>query len=302
METSTNSAISTCVLPHNPKTMWMENIVWLQCNLKPPTVPTYPLYINSSIHTFHSEANWTMWVDILQTHQKFLEILQKSLQPGHRVPRFSSINWAICVPSACTAQDVKMGLRETLDGILDGTELSVQVEVDPGMCQRSNIGSLPRSTIIVRYFCIFVNFSLITPLFSVSFLQVAFYWLSLQPFMIIWVWTGKVIEKLHLHLRIFGLIVWFDADDCVLAFSLRKNFQQLVSMKRSTNDIEVLHGIRFINAFMLLIAHKCMALMFVPYVNRTQMSEVWECCLLFFFVRFLTLFVRALTINAIEIA
>lgn len=61
---------------------------------------------------------------------------------------------------------------------------------------------------------------------------------------------------------------------CFLAFSLRKNVKQLVSMKRSTDDIEVLHGIRFVNAVMLLVAHKCMALMFVPYVNRTQMSEV----------------------------
>lgn len=59
-----------------------------------------------------------------------------------------------------------------------------------------------------------------------------------------------------------------------MAFSLRKNVNQLVSTRRSTHDIDVVHGIRFINAVMLLIAHKCMALMFVPYVNRTQMSEV----------------------------
>lgn len=64
------------------------------------------------------------------------------------------------------------------------------------------------------------------------------------------------------------------ADGYVLAFSLRKNANQLLSTKRSPSDIEVVHGIRFVNAVMLLIAHKCMALMFAPYINRTHMSEV----------------------------
>lgn len=39
-----------------------------------------------------------------------------------------------------------------MDGILDGTEFNMQLELDPAMCQTSNVSSLPVSTIIVRYF------------------------------------------------------------------------------------------------------------------------------------------------------
>lgn len=45
-------------------------------------------------------------------------------------------------------------------------------------------------------------------------------------------------------------------------------------MDRNPNDIESLHGIRFLNAVLLLLAHKSMALFFDPYINRTEMAEV----------------------------
>lgn len=45
-------------------------------------------------------------------------------------------------------------------------------------------------------------------------------------------------------------------------------------MKRSADDIEAVHGIRFLNALMLLFAHKSMALFFLPYANRTELVEV----------------------------
>lgn len=59
-----------------------------------------------------------------------------------------------------------------------------------------------------------------------------------------------------------------------MAFSLQRNFRALFSCKRTEEDIASVHGIRFLNAFMLIIAHKAMAVFFIPYVNRTEMSEV----------------------------
>lgn len=59
-----------------------------------------------------------------------------------------------------------------------------------------------------------------------------------------------------------------------MAFSLRKNLKSLLSLERPENDIASVHGIRFLNAFMLIAAHKSMALFFNPYINRVEMSEV----------------------------
>lgn len=64
------------------------------------------------------------------------------------------------------------------------------------------------------------------------------------------------------------------ANELLLSFSLKRNFIKLVSLERSQSDIATLHGVRAINAAMLLLAHKSMALFFNPYTNRTDMSEV----------------------------
>lgn len=59
-----------------------------------------------------------------------------------------------------------------------------------------------------------------------------------------------------------------------MAFSLIKNTRSLFSLERPAGDIASVHGIRFLNALMLIAAHKSMALFFNPYINRVEMSEV----------------------------
>jgi len=58
------------------------------------------------------------------------------------------------------------------------------------------------------------------------------------------------------------------------AFSLRKNVSALFSLSRAPDDIESLHGVRACSVVLLLVAHKAMALIFNPYLNRTTMAEV----------------------------
>lgn len=62
-------------------------------------------------------------------------------------------------------------------------------------------------------------------------------------------------------------------DEWLRSFSLIKNSKSLFSTKLEAGDIRAAHGIRFFNAIMLLISHKCMAVFFNPYVNRTSMTE-----------------------------
>jgi hypothetical protein len=64
------------------------------------------------------------------------------------------------------------------------------------------------------------------------------------------------------------------AMEVLLAFSLLSNGQRLISTSQSPEDIHCVHGIRALNAFMLLMSHKSMALFFNPFVNRTAMTEV----------------------------
>ncbi|KAG8282144.1 hypothetical protein J6590_043688 [Homalodisca vitripennis] len=61
--------------------------------------------------------------------------------------------------------------------------------------------------------------------------------------------------------------------EVLLAFSLVTNSRKLMSMAQSPDDIHSVHGIRALNAIMLLMSHKSMALFFHPYINRTTMTE-----------------------------
>lgn len=63
------------------------------------------------------------------------------------------------------------------------------------------------------------------------------------------------------------------SDELLTAFSLIRNIKNFISVERDSGDIRTAHAIRFFNALMLVISHKCMAIFFNPYANRTAMSE-----------------------------
>ncbi|KAI4472344.1 hypothetical protein M0802_016918 [Mischocyttarus mexicanus] len=129
----------------------------------------------------------------------------------HRVPRFSTVNWAVCTPASCSSRDVEISLRDTLSKYTSQTGLQISVRVDREMCQVKNNQPLQRETIFV--------------------------------------------------------------SEILLSFSIKRNFNKLISLDIIEDDIASLHGVRAFNALMLLLAHKSMALFFNPYSNRTEMSE-----------------------------
>ena len=59
------------------------------------------------------------------------------------------INWGVCVPSQCTATDVELSLREYVDEFTKGTGFSVEVRVEPQMCQIKNNTPYDRNTKLV---------------------------------------------------------------------------------------------------------------------------------------------------------
>ncbi|XP_021920277.1 O-acyltransferase like protein-like isoform X2 [Zootermopsis nevadensis] len=163
--------------------------------------------------------------------------------PGHRVPRFSAVHWALCVPASCNSSDVQLALADTLQKHAEGTGITFKVRVAAGMCQtKDDKLHLPLSTIIVSLVFVVVT------AFAAFATACDLNWSSAEQKLSTW---RKLVQ----------------------AFSLRKNAVALFSLSRSTDDIESVHGVRAINALLLLVAHKCMAFFFNPYTNRTVMTE-----------------------------
>uniref|UniRef100_A0A240PJW8 Nose resistant-to-fluoxetine protein N-terminal domain-containing protein n=1 Tax=Anopheles atroparvus TaxID=41427 RepID=A0A240PJW8_ANOAO len=174
--------------------------------------------------------------DLVQAHG----MLKSNLNdPGHRVPRFSTVHWALCVPAGCTAEDVQQSLSEFLQHYIADTGVQTEVKVHPALCQMKHY-------IWSEYFTDRTRL----------------------------VWYGFLLYALLVFASTLYDLKTHDKVEWFTVFSLIKNTRSILSLKEERNDIACVHGIRFLNAMLLLIAHKCMALFFNPYVNRTEMSEV----------------------------
>lgn len=57
-----------------------------------------------------------------------------SFQPGHRVPRLSFINYAVCVPSSCSNIDVENSINEYLKEFVSDLPIEYQLRVEDQMC------------------------------------------------------------------------------------------------------------------------------------------------------------------------
>lgn len=45
-----------------------------------------------------------------------------------------ALSWALCIPSLCTASDIKMSLEHTLEPLFQNSNLGVSVDVNPALC------------------------------------------------------------------------------------------------------------------------------------------------------------------------
>lgn len=179
--------------------------------------------------------------------------------PGHRVPRFSTINWGVCVPASCSARDVALQVDAWSRAATAGTGIALRVRVDDDMCQvHRPYSSMPTSSIMATAF--FAAVVLLAGAASV-------YDIYSRPAEDKSKDDAKDTVKDTTNPK-SGL-----AKDLLLAFSLPKNWSALLSTKRSSDDIESVHGIRFFNAIMLLLCHKSMSVFYNGYSNRTEMSE-----------------------------
>lgn len=89
------------------------------------------------------------------------------------MPRFSSIKWGLCLPSACSPKDVEIGILHGLNDVVKYTGLRVQVRVEPGMCHKGN-REIPFWTIVAMYVSFVIEFFNHISNLSDAFLPVSF--------------------------------------------------------------------------------------------------------------------------------
>ncbi|GLH00858.1 uncharacterized protein GBIM_07125 [Gryllus bimaculatus] len=65
-----------------------------------------------------------------------LDVLRSNIDdPGHRIPRISAVQWGLCVPAGCSADDVRAALDHRLQPLAAAAGLRLAVRVAPDDCQ-----------------------------------------------------------------------------------------------------------------------------------------------------------------------
>lgn len=85
------------------------------------------------------------------------------------MPRYSLINWGICVPSGCTYRDVEYSVAEYLRNQTAATGISFNVRVEPQMCQVRDPQPWDRNTTwAVRFFVLVVCLAILSTVYDRS--------------------------------------------------------------------------------------------------------------------------------------
>ncbi|KAL0272825.1 UNVERIFIED_CONTAM: hypothetical protein PYX00_005653 [Menopon gallinae] len=66
--------------------------------------------------------------------QSFGFVRSKIDDPGHFIPRFSTINWGLCIPSVCKAEDLENSIKSSLDNYKKKSGISFDVKVEDTYC------------------------------------------------------------------------------------------------------------------------------------------------------------------------
>ncbi|CRK96891.1 CLUMA_CG009993, isoform A [Clunio marinus] len=157
--------------------------------------------------------------------------------PSHVVPKTSQIQWAFCIPSTCTHEELQHVLQQKLKTFINSSMINFDVEVKKEMCQiREESKKYDLGTKLALYFVAFV---------ALIALLSTFYE------------TYSASES---------------QNEWLTAFSLKKNLKDMMSIEVPKGDIASPHGVRFFSMIMLILSHRSMEVEFNPVANRTQMS------------------------------
>ncbi|XP_011692910.1 PREDICTED: uncharacterized protein LOC105452989 [Wasmannia auropunctata] len=163
--------------------------------------------------------------------------------PGHFIPKFTTFNWALCLPAACSAEDAERALESTLKDYNGTVGIKFTVDVDPNMCyvkQKSQTYS--KETIGVLYF-----YAMIVCLVIVA--TVRDYFVETRG-------KGNYSERI------------------IMSFSLRRTIKALLKEATDAADITCIYGIRALATIVLYVAHQLIIISRMPFSNRTSLTEI----------------------------
>ncbi|XP_076231758.1 uncharacterized protein LOC143177601 [Calliopsis andreniformis] len=195
-------------------------------------------YCLASIDLYASKPDMKLPVHLMQA-RGFMK--GKMHDPGHFVPKFPTVKWALCLPAACSAENAETMLVQALNYYNSTTGIKFMVNVDPNMCYvKQTSRSYSKETIAVLYF-----YAMIICLVIVA---------TVRDYLVVSEGKGNYSERI------------------IMAFSLRRTVKTLLE-KTSPSEITCIHGIRSLVTILVYFSHQAVVVSNIPYVNRIDFTE-----------------------------
>lgn len=227
------------------------------------------------------------WFDVKAEHSELVTpvhlVQAKNLiksrvdDPGHFVPRFSTLSWGICVPSPCEPEDVEVILRDAIRHYQRTTGVVVRIKVNEQDCQIEKGADrwerwLELPTVLTLSF-----YGVIILLVCVATIQDYVSRRMVEE-------TSKMDEATDNAECDYKETKTKEekTKDLLSIFSLYNTMNKLTA-PGSNDDISCIHGVRAIATIALLVAHKFLPVAVMPYTNRLKITEMvssalWSWC------------------------
>ncbi|XP_038213499.1 nose resistant to fluoxetine protein 6-like [Zerene cesonia] len=197
-------------------------------------------------------------VDLLQGRNL---IKSRVDDPGHFVPRFSTLSWGLCVPSPCNADDAEIIIKDAIKHY-HKLGISIRVQVDENDCHVDKKGDWWDEWIEVPTLLTLSFYGVILLIVTYATIQDLLGDRNGQD-----EGRGEDDEKPQ------DVVTAKKSDGFINAFSLTRTMKKLVAPAGS-DEIPCIHGVRAAATIALIAAHKFLPVAHMPYTNRVKIAEM----------------------------
>ncbi|XP_058063239.1 nose resistant to fluoxetine protein 6-like [Anopheles bellator] len=182
--------------------------------------------------------------------------------PNHFLPRFTTINWGICLPAACTFEDAA-GIVKNFVGPYNSTGIKVFLELEEGNC---HVRQTRSRMLLVRE-----NWKLMMAIGFYTFVVVVTVVATLNDYEIF-----IKIDPLASEQQPTNVL-----HQMLMAFSLKKTLRQILGgvpegyeqTGESRPTFACLYGLKGVASVALFFALRLVPLGFQPFTNRNEFTE-----------------------------
>ncbi|CAH4036538.1 unnamed protein product [Pieris brassicae] len=188
--------------------------------------------------------------------------------PGHFVPRYSTLSWGVCVPSPCHPDDVEAMIKDSTKRY-EKLGISFNIEIDEADCHIQGKGNWWDEWMELPTFLTLCFYGVVLCVVVIATCQDL---LSEKS-------NGDDTDK-NEEDNVDDKTK--QQDGFISAFSLTRTVKKLIAPVGS-EEISSIHGLRAIATIALIIAHKFLPIAHAPYANRVKVAEVvsspaWSWC------------------------